>query len=294
MIPKEIIKKVKKIEIKTRSLVDDVFGGEYHSIFKGQGIDFAEVRSYVPGDDIRTIDWNVTARTGSLHVKRYEEERELTVMLLLDMSTSARFGTFQKLKIEYVAEIAAILAFSAIKNNDKVGVIIFTDKVEKYIPPKKGKKHVLRVITEILSYEPSSENTSIIEGLDFLNRVLRRKSVCFLISDFFSEGYEKSLKIAASKNDLVAIRVIDRREVSIPESCGILCFEDAETGEDFVLDTSDRVFLESYFESSQEEMNDLEKKFQKMNVDLIQIIANENYLDPLVKFFKMRSKKIRH
>lgn len=293
MIPKEIIKKVKKIEIKTRSLVEDVFGGEYHSIFKGHGIDFAEVREYFPGDDVRSIDWNVTARSGVPHIKKYQEERELTVIFLIDASTSGEFGTFEKFKREYAAEICALLAFSAIKNNDKVGLIIFTEEIEKYIPPKKGKKHVMRVITEILSFTPQKRGTDIKVGLDFLNRVLKRKAICFLVSDFFSRDYHQPLKIAAKKNDLIALRIIDRHEVKLPELGAIIHFEDAETGEDLFFDSSDEGLIQEYQDDYETSLSDIETMFKKCNIDFIQFLTDQSYIKPIMLFFRKRARQIR-
>ncbi|NUO81345.1 DUF58 domain-containing protein, partial [candidate division KSB1 bacterium] len=235
MIPKEILKKVRRLEIQTRALVNDVFSGEYHSVFKGRGMAFAEVREYVLGDDVRNIDWNVTARTGHPFVKVFDEERELTVMLLVDVSSSGEFGTHEQMKGDIAAEICALLAFSAIKNNDKVGLIIFTDRIEKFVPPKKGRTHVLRVLREVLYHKPEGHGTNITTALEYLNRVIRRKAVVFLVSDFLSEGYEKALRVAGKRHDLVAIPITDPRETEIP-NVGLVELEDAETGEVHLLD----------------------------------------------------------
>ena len=236
MIPKEILKRVRRIEITTRGMVNDVFSGEYHSVFKGRGVEFSEVRQYQIGDDIRTIDWNVTARYGEPFVKVFEEERELTVILMVDASSSGEFGTVELMKGEIAVEICALLAFSAIKNNDNVGLLIFTDKVEKFVPPRKGKSHVLRVLRELLYFRPEDRRTDIRTALDYLNRVVRRRSVVFLVSDFLSPNYEKALRIANRKHDVVAIQVVDPRETELPE-VGYIELEDAETGEITLLDT---------------------------------------------------------
>ncbi|MFQ5628135.1 MAG: DUF58 domain-containing protein, partial [bacterium] len=235
MIPKEILKKVKSIEIQTRGMVNDVFSGEYHSVFKGRGMEFAEVREYQFGDDIRTIDWNVSARMGCPYIKVFDEERELTVMLLVDASRSADFGTQKQMKGEIAAEICALLAFSAIKNNDKVGLIIFTDKIEIFVPPRKGKKHVLRVIRELLYHKPVGAQTDLSLALEYLSRLITRRAVVFLISDFQDENYEQSLRIASRKHDLIAITITDPREVVLPD-VGFIELEDAETGETILID----------------------------------------------------------
>lgn len=292
MKAKEILKKVKKLEIVTRGLVNDIFSGEYHSVFKGRGMDFAEVREYSYGDDIRSIDWNVTARMGHPYVKIFQEERELTVMLMVDLSSSANFGTYEQMKGEIAAEICALLAFSAIKNNDKVGLIIFTDKIEKYIPPKKGKMHVLRVMRELLYHHPSGGKTNIAAALEFLNRVLKRRSVVFLISDFISSGYERDLRIANKKHDIISITVTDRREMELPD-VGYIEFEDAETGETFVIDTSDKNVLSSFLTLSSNRRESLIKDFKGMDVDYVEIYTDKPYVEPLMKFFRMRARRLR-
>ncbi|OQX88612.1 DUF58 domain-containing protein, partial [candidate division KSB1 bacterium 4484_87] len=261
MIPKEVLKKVKRIEIATRGLVNDVFSGEYHSVFKGRGMEFSEVREYQPGDDIRTIDWNVTARMGHPFVKVFEEERELTVMLLVDVSSSGEFGTFERMKAEIATEICALLAFSAIKNNDKVGLIIFTDQIEKFIPPKKGKSHVLRVIRELLYHKPEGTKTDISSALEYLNRVTRRRSVVFLVSDFISSDYDKALQIANRRHDIVAITVTDPREVEMP-NVGFVELEDAETGEIVLVDTSVGSVRQLYQRNTTKEIESREKLFR--------------------------------
>jgi len=292
MIPKEILKRVKQIEIVTRSLVNDVFSGEYHSVFKGRGMEFAEVREYQIGDDIRTIDWNVTARMGHPFVKIFEEERELTLMLMVDVSSSGEFGSFERLKGELAVEICALLAFSAIKNNDKVGLIIFSDRIEKFIPPKKGKKHVLRLIRELLYYQPEGKKTDINIPLEFLNRVQKRKSVVFLISDFMAPDYEKMLRVTSNKHDLVALTIRDPREMELPD-IGFIELEDAETGEEILIDTSDLDLLSEFEQRNQEEMDGLTKFFKKNDIDFVDIRADKAYAPALIHFFRKRAKKFR-
>ncbi|MDZ7725809.1 MAG: DUF58 domain-containing protein [candidate division KSB1 bacterium] len=292
MIPKEILKKVKRIEIQTRGLVNDVFSGEYHSVFKGRGMEFAEVREYQYGDDIRNIDWNVTARQNHPFVKVFEEERELTVMLLVDVSSSGEFGTFEQMKGEIAAEICALLAFSAIKNNDKVGLLIFSDTIEKFIPPKKGKSHVLRVIREILYHKPRGSQTDIGQALEYLSRVTRRHAVVFLISDFLSSGYEKALQIANRRHDVVAITITDPREVDLPD-VGFIELEDAETGETFLLDTSNPGVRSDFTEKTHTAVAEREKLFRSLDVDTVDIRTDQSYVEPLIRFFRMRAKRFR-
>ena len=291
MIPKEILKKVKRIEISTRGLVNEVFSGEYHSVFKGRGMEFAEVREYQIGDDIRNIDWNVFARSGSPYVKVFDEERELTVMLMVDVSASGSFGTTSQLKGEVAAELCAVLAFSAIKNNDKVGLMIFSDKIEKFIPPRKGKQHVLRVIREILYFKPEDAKTDLNIALEYLNRVVKRRSIAFIISDFLTENYEKALQVANKKHDIIAIDIIDPREVELP-NVGFLELEDAETGETVLIDTGSTEIRESFFSESQEERDKREKFFKSIGVDNINILTDRSYVEPITKFFKMRAKRM--
>ena len=291
MIPKEILKKVKRIEIATRGLVNEVFSGEYHSVFKGRGMEFAEVREYQIGDDIRNIDWNVTARSEHPYVKVFDEERELTVMLMVDVSSSGNFGTTSQMKGEVAAELCAVLAFSAIKNNDKVGLMIFSDKIEKFIPPRKGKMHVLRVIREILYFKPEDSRTNLNVALEYLSRVIKRKSIVFLISDFLTENYEKALQIANKKHDIIAIDIIDPREVEIP-SVGLLELEDAETGETVMIDTSNLAIRGSFYSQSKEERESREKFFKSIGVDNININTNQSYVEPIVKFFRMRANRM--
>jgi uncharacterized protein (DUF58 family) len=255
-------------------------------------MDFSEVRAYSYGDDVRTIDWNVTARTGHPYVKVFQEERELTVMLMVDVSSSGDFGTYKQMKGEIATEICALLAFSAIKNNDKVGLIIFTDRIEKFVPPKKGKSHVLRVLRELLYHEPQSSQTDISGALDFLNRVTRRRSVAFLVSDFISKDYEKALQIANKRHDLIAITVTDQREINLP-SVGFIELEDAETGEIFLLNTSDKNIRAAFSEEADAKRTEREKLFKSMNIDSIDIFTHKPYIDPLMRFFRMRAKRFR-
>jgi len=292
MIPKEILRKVRRLEITTRGMVNDVFSGEYHSVFKGRGMEFAEVRQYQFGDDIRSIDWNVTARYGEPFVKVFEEERELTVMLMVDASSSGDFGTFERMKGEIAVEICALLAFSAIKNNDKVGLLIFTDKVERFVPPRKGKSHVLRVLRELLYFQPEDRKTDIGVALEYLNRVVRRRSVVFLVSDFISSGYEKALRIASRRHDVVAIEVVDPRELELP-AVGYIELEDAETGESILLDTGDPALREAFGIQSAESRKERHRLFMSMNMDSIVIRTDQSYFEPLIRFFRMRAKRFR-
>ena len=290
MIPKQILKKVKQIEIRTRGLVNDLFGGEYHSVFKGRGMTFSEVREYQPGDDIRLIDWNVTARTSSPFIKVFEEERELTVYLIVDISKSGEFGSRDQLKHEFGAEIASVLGFSAIKNNDKVGLILFSNDIEKYVVPKKGKSHVLRVIRELLYTSPSKNGTSIKVALDYLLKVAKRKSVVFLISDFLDEEYWSSLKVVNRKHDLIGIRLYDPAEMTFPD-LGVVKVRDPETGESFWIDTSSNKDMEELKKQIESKYDQLNKNAKKIGFDLISISTNEDFVDPLLKLFKRREKR---
>jgi len=290
VVGKEIFKKVRRIEIRTRRLVNDLFSGDYHSTFKGQGMEFEEVREYSPGDDIRLIDWNVTARTGFPHIKKYKEERELTVILMVDASSSGRFGTYEKYKEELAAELCALLAFSAIKNNDKVGLIIFTDAIEKYIRPQKGKAHVLRLIREILYFTPERTKTDIGGALEFFSKVTKRRSVAFLISDFMSEDYFTPLRIANKKHDMIAVRISDPREFEFG-NYGLMELEDAETGEITVIDTASRKFRSEFAAHSRDSNDQLKRALRLIDLDFIQIRTDRSYIVPLIQFFKMREKR---
>lgn len=291
VLPREIFKQVKRIEITTTRLVNDLLGGEYESVFKGRGIEFADVREYVPGDDIRTIDWNVTARSQHPFVKQFVEERELTVVFLVDASSSCYFGTREKLKSEVIAEICALLAFAAVKNNDKVGLSVFTDRVEKYIPVKKGRSHVLRVIREILTFHPERRKTDFEGALEFLLRVLRRRAIVFFISDFLGLTDSRILRILTKKHDLIAIRVADPREVLL-RPVGLIELENAETGEIRLIDSSDALFRESYGEGSANRTAALDRLFKNIGVDQIAIDTSQSYVEPIVRFFKRREKRL--
>ncbi len=297
MVPKEILKKVRQIEISTRGLVNDVFSGEYHSVFKGRGMEFAEVREYQIGDDIRTIDWNVTARMGHPYVKVFEEERELTVMLLVDASGTEEFGALGPFKVDIAAEICALLALSAIKNNDKVGLIIFTDRIEKFVPPKKGKSHVLRVIREVLYHEPEGRGTDPRAALEYLGRVTRRRAVVFFLSDFLGEPYEnpefrKALKIANRRHDLVAFSLTDPREVDLP-NVGLVEREDLESGETVLVDTTDELFRREFGEVASQAVEERNRMFRTLGVDHVALRTDQSYVQPLVRFFRMRAKRLR-
>ena len=290
MIPSKIIKKVKQIEIKTRGLVNELFGGEYHSIFKGKGMTFSEVREYQSGDDIRLIDWNVTARTTTPFVKNFEEERELTVYLMVDISASGEFGSGSQLKRELGTEIAAVLGFSAIKNNDKVGLILFSDSIEKFIFPKKGKSHVLRVIRELLYTNPKNTGTSIGNSLDYLLKVAKRKSVVFIISDFLDSGYNSSLKIVSKKHDLIAIQLYDPAEYKFP-NIGLAKVEDPETGEMFWIDTTSKRAMKELQDDIRLKQSKFSKNAKVIGFDLIPVSTDEDFVDPLMSFFKKREKR---
>jgi len=290
MIPKQILKKVKQVEIRTRGLVNDLFGGEYHSVFKGRGMAFSEVREYQPGDDIRLIDWNVTARNGSPFIKIFEEERELTVYLLVDISKSGEFGSQNQLKQEFGAEIASVLGFSAIKNNDKVGLILFSNDIEKYVVPKKGKSHVLRVIRELLYNEPKGNKTSIKNVLDYLLKVAKRKSVVFLISDFIDDDYWSSLKIVNRKHDLIGIRLFDPAEKLLPD-LGVIKVRDPESGSSFWIDTSNRGEMEKLKTQINSDFDAFNTKAKKIGFDIISVSTDGDFVDPLISLFRKRDKR---
>jgi uncharacterized protein (DUF58 family) len=292
MLVQELLQKVKRIEISTNRLVNEALGGEYHSVFKGRGVEFDEVREYQYGDEVRTIDWNVSARFGRLFVKRYVEERELTVMLAVDLSASGAFGTVRQFKNELAAEVAALLAFSAIKNNDRVGALIFTDEVEKFIPPKKGRKHVLRLVREVLAYEPSRRGTSIETALKYLNNVVTKKCVLFLISDFLDENYEQALRVANQRHDLVALPIDDPRQRTLP-AVGILKLWDPETGEARLVDTSLSQVRDNYRTRAENLVRQRTRIFHKNRIDFVNISTDKPYDVPLVKFFRERARRFR-
>ena len=288
---KEILKKVRQIEIRTKNVVNDFFGGDYHSNFKGRGMTFSEVREYVPGDDVRSIDWNVTARTGKPHIKIFEEERELSVIILIDVSSSGVFGS-KNLKIDLGVEIAAMLSFSAIKNNDKVGLALFSDKVEKYIPPKKGKKHVLRLITDIINhdFENNNKRTSIKSAIDFANKISKRKSVIFLISDFIDDNFWNELKFLNFKHDVIGLQIYDSNERSFP-NIGLINIHDSETGKTTWIDTSVKKNREKFEKHSNEKLNEFSKKCKNIGFDLLQINTDDDYIKFLMQFFRSRAKR---
>lgn len=287
MDAQEIFKKVRKIEIKTRGLSNQIFSGEYHSVFKGRGMAFSEVREYQFGDDIRNIDWNVTARFNTPFVKVFEEERELTVMLLIDVSGSNNFGTNNQLKQDIVTEIAAVLSFSAIQNNDKVGVIFFSDKIEKFIPPKKGSSHILRIIRELIDFKSENNGTDISEALRYLSNIIKKKSTAFLISDFMDEGFDKAIQIANYKHDLIAIRVNDERENEIP-NVGLVRMVDAETGKSRWIDTSSKKVREDYAKEIYFKSQNLDSLFGRYGVDSVKVYTGKDYVKPLMNLFKRR------
>lgn len=287
MNTKELLKKVRKIEIKTKGLSSQVFSGEYHSAFKGRGMTFSEVREYAHGDEIRTIDWNVTARFGTPHVKVFEEERELTVMLLVDVSASEAFGSDGQLKKELIAELCAVIAFSATQNNDKIGALLFTDETELFIPPAKGKKHILRIIRELIEHEPQSKKTNISEALRHYTNAIKKRSIGFLISDFRNDNFEHSLKIANKRHDIVALNVFDKNEKELP-NIGLAQLQDAETGIEFWVNTSSKKTRTKYkanFLKHQDELNNI---FRKSGVDYTNIQTDESYVKPLINLFKNR------
>jgi uncharacterized protein (DUF58 family) len=292
MLPKEVIRKIRRIQITTSRLVNESLAGEYHSVFKGRGMEFDEVRAYQHGDDIRTIDWNVTSRTGHPYVKRYVEERELTVMLLIDASASGLFGSSGKVKGEVAAEISALLAFSAIKNNDRVGAMLFTDRIEKFIPARRGSTHVLRVIREVLYHKPEGRGTSVQKALEHLNLVVRKRAVVFLISDLLDQGFEQPLKIANRRHDVVILQIVDPREQELPD-VGIVELRDAETGEIVEVDTGIKQIREAYAANWARDRERLTKLFQSQRMDHVLIDVARPYDMPLVRFFEERARKAR-
>jgi len=287
MDTKELLKKVRKIEIKTRRLSDHIFGGEYHSTFKGRGMTFSEVRQYQFGDDVRNIDWNVTARTNEPHVKVFEEERELTMMLMADVSGSKLFGTQNQFKDEIVTEIAATLAFSATQNNDKIGLILFSDEIELFIPPKKGRSHVLRIIRELLEFKPKSKKTNISEAIKFLSNVMKKKAIVFMLSDFVADDYKQTLKIASGKHDITGIRVFDKHEAEIP-NIGMVQMQDEETGELILVNTASKKVRKNYSIFYQEKVEYYKDAFTKSGAGTIDCRVDESYVKKLLGYFKRR------
>jgi uncharacterized protein (DUF58 family) len=291
MIPKELLKKIRRIEIRTSRTVNDVLAGHYHSVFKGLGMEFEEVRQYQIGDDVRTIDWNVSARYGEPYVKIFREERELTVILLVDLSASHAFGTASQLKRDLVAEVCATLAFSAIRNNDKVGLVCFTDQVEKVVSPKKGTKHVLRVIREVLYHQPRGKGTDIKDALEHLNRTVKRRAVVFVVSDFQAGGYDDALRIARRRHDVIPIVVTDPREMELPD-VGLIELFDGETGETVLVDSSSRSVRDSYAMLMRRLVDQRDEALRSMAIDSIHVRTGESFVEPLTRFFRVREKRL--
>ena len=290
MIPEELIKRIRQIQIYSSRAVNASFAGQYESVFKGRGMQFDEVREYMPGDDIRTIDWNVTARTGKPYIKRFVEEREMTVLFAVDLSASGEFGTVSKLKNELAAEFCAVLAFAAAKNNDKVGLLIFTDRIELYIPPKKGSRHILRLIRELLSVRMPKRKTNIPLALDYVARVIRKRATVFLVSDFIETDFKKPLSLLNKRHDVIAVPVRDRVEIAMP-SVGVIEVQDAETGQIMLVDTSSRKFRSQYGSRSARRFDELRSTLRSVNVDLIPITTDKPYINDLIQFFHMRHQR---
>jgi uncharacterized protein (DUF58 family) len=289
--PAEILKKIRALEIKTRGLVETAFAGDYHSVFKGRGMNFDDVREYQPGDEIRAIDWNVTARLGTAFVKKFTEERELTVMLVVDVSASGNFGSTTQSKRELAAEVACLLAFSAIRNNDKVGLILFTDRVELFIPPKKGRSHTLRLIREILFFEPQGYGTEPALALDYLNKIVTRRAVVFFISDFQARDFSRPLAVSGRRHDFIAIHIHDERERALP-NIGIITLEDAETGDQIEINTADRTTRSRFSDLVEERETDLSRTLRRNNIDAIALQTGRDYLPALRSFFKQRERRM--
>ena len=293
MLPSEVMQQIRRIQIKTNRAINDLLAGQYESVFKGQGMEFKEVREYIPGDDVRQIDWNVTARTGHPYVKVLAEERELTVMLMVDMSGSGRFGSVARFKNELAAELCAVLAFSATRNNDKVGLLIFTDQVELYVPPKKGRQHVLRVIREVLAFQPKHVGTNIPEALHYLSGVVRRRAVVFVVSDFMDEGYENALRIASKRHDLIGVAVTDPREETLPDA-GLIAMRDPETGRELIRDSSDKHVRDEYAKAAHVRAARRKEIFRRNAIDSMNIRTDAPYLDEVYRFFRMRERRMAH
>lgn len=291
MIPRDWLKNIREIELRTLRLVEDLMAGQYHSVFKGRGMDFDEVREYQPGDEVRRIDWNVTARTGVAHIKKYVEERELTIMLLVDASASGATGSVERSKRELAAELTAVLGFSAIRNNDKVGLLLFAEGAEKFVRPGKGRTHVLQLISHVLSYQPGSRGTDITSALQHINKAVSRRSVIFLISDFLDEGFERALRVTSRKHDVIAVPVTDATEVALP-NVGWIVFEDAETGEQVELDTADPKVRASFAEAAQQRREYLRRLFRRSGVDSVEVQTDRPYLQAFMEFFESRYRRL--
>jgi uncharacterized protein (DUF58 family) len=292
VISKDLLKKLRKIEIRTTRLANDQLAGSYHSVFKGRGMAFSEVRQYQPGDDVRFIDWNVSARMNDVYVKVFTEEREMTVMLLVDLSASGRFGSVSRPKVETVAEVSALLAFSAIKNNDRVGLILFTDRIERFVPPKKGRGHVMRVVTEILNAKPEGTGTDLGAALDFLGGVTKRRAVAFLVSDFIAERYERPLRVASRRHDVIPIQVTDPREQELPD-VGLALMEDLETGDVLEVDTGDRRVRAAYAHDVAKQRAHREQLFRRLRMDHVTVETHRPYVKPIAELFRMRERRLR-
>jgi uncharacterized protein (DUF58 family) len=292
MIPKDVLKQIRRIQITTSRMVTDVFAGQYQSVFKGRGMGFDEVRRYFPGDDVRSIDWNVTARTGEPFVKKFVEERELTVMFLLDLSRSGYFGTVNKLKRQLAAEVCSLLVFAAIQNNDKVGLIAFTDRIEKFVPPRKGLRHGLRIVREVLYLQPQSKKTNISGALEYLNRVSRRRTVSFIISDFYDDGFEKLLSITNRRHDITAVTITDPKEIDLP-NLGIISLCDPETGDETLVDSSNQATRKQFNKNALKVLEERSRCFKRINVDSVDIRTDAPYSKALFSFFRMRERKAR-
>jgi uncharacterized protein (DUF58 family) len=289
--PREVIRRVRRLEIRTRRLVDESLAGSYHSLFRGRGMEFAEVREYLPGDDVRTIDWNVSARMGHPFVKKFTEERELTVVLMVDASGSERFGTGESTKMRISSEIAALLAFSAIRNNDRVGLLLFTDRVETFIPPRRGREHALRVLREVLAFEPAGRGTSLARALEYLRRVVTKRAVVFVISDFQDRGFERTLRVVAQKHDVIAVTVTDPREAELPP-VGLVAVEDPESGERGLLDAGSSAVRRAYGEAWARAREEMRRAVRRSNVELLELATDVPYEVPLVRFFRERARRV--
>lgn len=291
MIPRDWLKNIREIELRTLRLVEDLMAGQYHSVFKGRGMDFDEVREYQPGDEVRRIDWNVTARTGVAHIKKYVEERELTIMLLVDASASGATGSVERSKRELAAELTAVLGFSAIRNNDKVGLLLFAEGAEKFVRPGKGRTHVLQLISHVLGYQPGSRGTDITSALQHINKAVSRRSVIFLISDFLDEGFERALRVTSRKHDVIAVPVSDATEVALP-NVGWIVFEDAETGAQVELDTADPKVRASFAEAAEQRREYLRRLFRRSGVDSVEVQTDQPYLQAFMEFFESRYRRL--
>ena len=290
MISSELYHQVRRLHIRTNRLVNETFGGEYLSAFKGHGMEFAEVREYAPGDDVRSIDWNVTARRGHPYIKRYVEERELTVMLLVDLSASGQFGSVNRLKIDIGTELCAVLALSAINNNDRVGLLLFTDKIEKFVPPQKGKRHGMRIIRDLLVFEPQQRRTDVGLALDFLHHISRRRTVSFLVSDFMTTGYDMPLRLAHRRHDMIPVSITDRRDDSLPP-VGLMALQDLETGEHILVDTASDAVREGYRRRREAALEKRQQLFKSLRIDSIDVNTEEPYIRPLLRFFRLRERR---